>query len=71
MPWQECCNMDERLRFVARLLEGEKMLLPSIQPEKRRAPISVTRPTAKIHTPHRCWVHTQLPEYRNRCWMHW
>ena len=25
MPWQECHVMDERLRFVARLLEGEKM----------------------------------------------
>ncbi len=25
MPWQECNRMDERLRFVARLLEGEKM----------------------------------------------
>ena len=25
MPWQECCKVDERLRFVARLLEGEKM----------------------------------------------
>ena len=25
MPWQECSKMDERLRFVARLLEGEKM----------------------------------------------
>jgi putative transposase len=25
MPWQECRKMDERLRFVARLLEGEKM----------------------------------------------
>jgi putative transposase len=25
MPWRECCQMDERLRFVARLLEGEKM----------------------------------------------
>src|SRR6188508_1060852 len=25
MPWRECCKMDERLRFVARLLEGEKM----------------------------------------------
>ena len=22
MPWQECCKMDERLRFVARLLDG-------------------------------------------------
>lgn len=25
MPWQECNLMDERLKFVARLLEGEKM----------------------------------------------
>jgi len=25
MPWKECNPMDERLKFVARLLEGEKM----------------------------------------------
>ena len=25
MPWKECQVMVERLRFVARLLEGEKM----------------------------------------------
>src|SRR6478735_9274632 len=25
MPWQECSVMDDRLRFVARLLDGEKM----------------------------------------------
>ena len=25
MPWKECSVMDERIRFVARLLEGEKM----------------------------------------------
>ena len=25
MPWKECQIMDERMRFVARLLEGEKM----------------------------------------------
>ena len=25
MPWQECYKMNERLRFVARLLDGEKM----------------------------------------------
>jgi hypothetical protein len=24
MPWKECHVMDERRRFVARLLEGEK-----------------------------------------------
>jgi hypothetical protein len=24
MPWKECHIMDERLRFVARLLEGSK-----------------------------------------------
>ncbi|MGQ0586080.1 MAG: IS481 family transposase, partial [Gammaproteobacteria bacterium] len=25
MPWQECSKMDERLRFVARVMEGEKV----------------------------------------------
>ena len=25
MPWNECKPMDERLRFIARLLEGERM----------------------------------------------
>jgi len=25
MPWKECHIMDERFKFVARLLEGEKM----------------------------------------------
>jgi hypothetical protein len=25
MPWQECSKMDERLRFMVRLLESEKM----------------------------------------------
>ena len=25
MPWRECCQMDERIRFVARLLDGETM----------------------------------------------
>ena len=25
MPWKECSVMDARLRFVARLLEGEAM----------------------------------------------
>ena len=25
MPWRECKPMDERLRFIARLLEVEKM----------------------------------------------
>ncbi len=25
MPWKECSVLDERLRFVARLLEGEAM----------------------------------------------
>jgi hypothetical protein len=25
MPWKTCSIMDERLRFIARLLEGESM----------------------------------------------
>ena len=27
MPWKECHVMDECLRFVARLLDGEKMAI--------------------------------------------
>jgi transposase-like protein len=27
MPWKECSVMDERLRFVARLLDGEAMTI--------------------------------------------
>ena len=30
MPWKECNRMDERLRFVARLLDGEKIAVGSI-----------------------------------------
>src|SRR4030088_2698295 len=26
MPWKECSVMDERVRFVGRLLDGEKMV---------------------------------------------
>ena len=25
MPWKECNHVDERLKFIARLLAGEKM----------------------------------------------
>ena len=25
VPWKECNQMDERLKFIARLLDGEKM----------------------------------------------
>jgi hypothetical protein len=25
MPWRESCKMDERLKVVARLLDGDKM----------------------------------------------
>jgi hypothetical protein len=28
MPWKECHVMDERVRFVARLLDGEKRPCP-------------------------------------------
>ena len=27
-PWKECNQMDERLKFVARLLDGEPMSVP-------------------------------------------
>ena len=26
MPWKACSVMDERVRFIARLLEGESMI---------------------------------------------
>ena len=29
MPWKECHVVDERLRFIARLLDGEKMAADS------------------------------------------
>ena len=29
MPWKECHVVDERLRFVARRLDGEKMAVLS------------------------------------------
>lgn len=25
MPWKECSVMDEKLKFIARILDGEKM----------------------------------------------
>ncbi len=25
MPWEECTVMDQKLKFIARLLEGEQM----------------------------------------------
>jgi hypothetical protein len=34
MPWKECSVMDERLRFVARLLEGDGFE-PSVPPKSR------------------------------------
>ena len=42
MPWREYYTMDERLRFVARLLEGEKMarnrMISSCIPQTRAHP---------------------------------
>jgi len=29
MPWKECNIVEERLRFIARLLDGEKMSGPA------------------------------------------
>jgi hypothetical protein len=31
MPWQECNPMDERLKFVAGLLDGDKRLMGLMQ----------------------------------------
>ena len=44
MPWMECKIMDQKLKFIARLLEGEQM-----------APLcrefGITRPTSQTFTP--------------------
>ena len=37
MPWRECYKMDERLKFVARLLDGEKMAVLCREFESLRA----------------------------------
>ena len=40
MPWKECSVMDERLRFVSRLLDGETMaeaILEHFQQPRNRA----------------------------------
>ena len=31
MPWKECNAMDERLKFIARHLDGEKMAVKLIK----------------------------------------
>jgi hypothetical protein len=43
MPWKECHVMDERLRFVARLLEGEKMAPLSSRHPSRVGQLAWTR----------------------------
>src|SRR5258708_32340489 len=45
MPWKECHVMDERLRFVARVLEGEKMTALC-------APLEGSRESAVYGDPH-------------------
>jgi hypothetical protein len=49
MPWKECHVMDERLRFVARLLEGEKMApvvrrVPDLRIHHSGLPLRCSRP---------------------------
>ena len=38
MPWKECDKMDERLRFVARYLEGEKVPFKTVRSSTRGTP---------------------------------
>src|ERR1700730_9344694 len=41
VPWKECNQMDERLKFIARLLDGEKMAVLCRQ-------FGISRKTGKI-----------------------
>jgi len=54
MPWRTCKPMDERLRFIARLLEGEKMA-----PLCREfvTPLSYTRDKPSTQTTTKAWEH--------------
>ena len=39
MPWKECHVMDQRLRLVAHLLEGEKMAPLCAESSRRNQPL--------------------------------
>lgn len=65
MPWKECHVVDERLRFVARLLDGEQMA-------PLCAEFGISRKTGyKIFTRYKDGgVHCRPPRSRSRspCW---
>ena len=42
MPWNECRQVEERLRFIARLLDGEKMA--GLYREFGMDPLKMARP---------------------------
>ncbi len=55
MPWKECSVIDERMRFVIRLKDGESMAVPvrfgvpleKLQPGRYTCQVSVVNPTAR------------------------
>jgi putative transposase len=49
MPWQECSKVDERLRFVARLLEGEKMAELCREALGMRYPAELYQPSSHLY----------------------
>jgi hypothetical protein len=49
MPWKECNYMDERLRLVARLLDGEKLCMGSTDVPGIRSGRSEMRPLRRPH----------------------
>ena len=49
MPWKECNMMDERVKFVARLLEGEKMAVLCRE-------FDISRKAGKLRT----WIAAEL-----------
>jgi len=48
MPWRECYKMDERLRFVARLLDGEKMAVLCREFDISRKPVTRSSRATKV-----------------------
>ena len=62
MPWMECSVMDERLRFVARLLEGEAhdLTVFGALPTGGRMTVRGDGGAVSQSSPLRCWTRSRL-----------
>jgi hypothetical protein len=69
MPWKECSVMDERLRFVAQLLDGEAMIegartgkfVPAVETEAP-GPLQPLVPSCQVRGIHTAASETTFPK---------